>query len=79
MSMIFGPPNENLSPPKIVATVKGEHRKWNAILITAAPDLLEACETVLRRINRSNVGGPEKLDPNVILLEKVIAKAKGAR
>ncbi len=58
-----------------------QDKNWeaNAQLISASPDLLEACEKALAELERINNDEPMQIvDLDVLpILEKAIAKAKG--
>jgi len=57
------------------------HRRANARLIAAAPDLLQACETALAVITELTDNWPmpvKALLPVKSLLQETIAKAQGA-
>lgn len=57
------------------------HGDNNARLISASPDLLEACKTALFDLTSGEIAGDLKRNPYsyecVMLLEKAIAKAEG--
>lgn len=72
---VFGPKAE-AACPKTIAHMVGTEVKANARLIAAAPELLAACETVLGRVDHTNIHTTiEDMRETWNLLREAIAKA----
>lgn len=68
---VFGPPNGNPAP-EVIANVK---KKENSRLISAAPDLLEACRAAIQLTVCNNAPGSKMVVKE--MLRKAINKAVG--